>query len=294
MIIVSCSHGRHIGRKIAELLHKKHSTLIMDKFPDSELKVRLDCDVKGKEVAFIQSFYKEVNDCIVEVILAAHTAIGLGAKKIILASPYFPYMRQDKRFHRGEAISQRVIAGLADKYFDAVYVVDPHLHREDKMGHIFRIKAVKLTANALIAKYIGKHIKNPVIIGPDEESYKWARHVAEILGAESRILKKKRYSSYHVEVRLNKKIGLKGKNAVIVDDIISTGHTILETAKILRKLGAKSIHCICVHGIFVNGALDKLRKAGINVVSANTIPSEAARIDVSGLVAESLKNSTIK
>ncbi|MBI2541163.1 ribose-phosphate diphosphokinase [Candidatus Woesearchaeota archaeon] len=288
MIVVSCSHGRHLGRKIAESLHKKHSSLVVGKFPDSELKVRIGCDVKNKDVAFIQSFYKDVNDCIVEAILAAHTAIELGAKKVILAAPYFPYMRQDKRFRKGEAISQRIIAGLVDKYFDEVYVMDPHLHREDRIEHIFKTKAVKLTANNLIAGYIRKHIKNPVIIGPDVESYKWARNVAEMIGAESRILRKKRYSSYRVEVRLNKKINLKNRNAVIVDDIISTGQTILETAKILRKLGAKKIHCICVHGIFVNDSLAKLRKAGIKVVSTNTIPSEVAKIDVSGVISRSL------
>jgi ribose-phosphate pyrophosphokinase len=198
-------------------------------------------------------------------------------------------MRQDKRFQRGEAISQRIIASLVDKYFDEAYILDPHLHRETKLEHIFKIKANKLTANKLIAGYIKKNIPNPVIIGPDGESYKWARNVAEMLGVESRILKKKRYSSYHVEVRLNKKIDLNGRNVVIVDDIISTGHTILETAKRLRRLGAKKIYCICVHGIFANGALEKLRKAGIKVISTNTIPSKVAKIDVSGVIAGSLK-----
>ena len=88
-----------------------------------------------------------------------------------------------------------------------------------------------------------------------------------MLGVESRILKKKRYSSYNVKVELNKKIDLKSKNAVIVDDIVSTGHTILETAKILRKLGAKTIYSICVHGLFVNDSLNKLKKARIKVIS---------------------------
>lgn len=289
MLVVSCSHGMHLGSKIAKLLGKTHSSLVADKFPDGELRVRLDCDVKNKDVVFVQSFFKDVSDCIVEIILAAHTAIELGAKKAVLIAPYFPYMRQDKRFHHGEAVSQRIIAKLVDKYFDGVYIMDPHLHRKDKMEHIFRIKSKRLTANNLIAGYIKKNIRNPVIIGPDEESYKWARNVADMLGVESRILKKKRYSSYHVKVTLNKKLNLKGKNIVIVDDIISTGHTILETAKILRKLGAKTIYCICVHGIFANDALKKLRKAGIKVVSTNTIPNKVAKIDVSGVIASNLK-----
>ena len=223
------------------------------------------------------------------MVLAAKTANELGAKKVVLVAPYFPYLRQDKRFHSGEAISQSIVAGLIDKYFDEVYIMDPHLHRKNKLGNIFKIRAKKLTANALRADYIQKNIKNPVIIGPDEESYKWARNVAEMLGVASRILKKKRYSSYHVEIRLNKKIDLKGKNVVIVDDIISTGNTIQETAKILKRLGAGKIYCICVHGIFADNALSKLKRAKISVVSTNTIPSKVAKIDVSGVIAGNLK-----
>ena len=289
MLIISCSHGKHLGYLVAKRLKKRHSHLKVDKFPDAELKIRFNVGLKNKDVVLVQSFYRNINDCIVEVIFAAQTARELGAKKVILVAPYFPYLRQDKRFHKGEAISQTIIAGLISKYFDAIFIIDPHLHRKNKLENIFKIKARKLTANHLIAGYIKKYISNPVVIGPDEESYKWARNVAEMLGANSIILNKKRYSSYHVKVRLSKKINLKNKNVVIVDDIISTGHTILETAKILRKLGAKNIYCICVHGIFVNDALKKLRKAKINVISTNTIPNKVAKIDVSGVICEGLR-----
>ncbi|MEK6984383.1 MAG: ribose-phosphate diphosphokinase [Nanoarchaeota archaeon] len=289
MIIVSCSHGKHLGYQIAKKLGIKHSDLLADKFPDDELYIRFSSNLRKKEIVLVQSFYKNMDDCIIEVIFAAKTARELGAKKVILVAPYFPYLRQDKRFHKGEAISQKIIADLMDKYFDTICIMDPHLHRKNKLEDIFKINAKKLTANSLIAGYIRKHISDPILIGPDEESYKWAKSVADILGIESRILKKKRYSSYHVRIRLNKKIELKNRNAVIVDDIISTGHTILETAKILKKFGAKKIYCICVHGIFVNDALRKLKKAGIKIISTNTIPNKAARIDVSKVIADFLK-----
>ena len=288
MLVVSCSHGIHLGSAIAKKLKAQHSMLSTKKFPDDELLVRFDCKVKNKSVVLIQSFYKDISDCILEVILAARTAHELGAKKVVLVAPYFPYLRQDKRFHQGEAVSQGIIAELIGNYADKIYIVDPHLHRKFSLSQIFKINAVRLTANSLIAGYIKRKIKNPLIIGPDEESYKWAKSVAEIIGAESRILKKKRYSSYHVEVRLNKKINLRKKNVVIVDDIVSTGHTIIETAKLLRKLGAKNIFCICVHGLFADDALKKLRKEKIKVISTNTMPNPAAKIDVSGVIAESL------
>ena len=289
MIIISCSHGKHLGHLIVKKIKNKFSRLIVDKFPDDELHLRFDNNMKNRKIFLVQSFYRNISDCVIEVIFAAKTAKELGAKKVILIAPYFPYLRQDKRFRKGEAVSQRIIADIIDKYFDEVYVIDPHLHRKNKLENIFKIKSKRLTANSLIVEYIKTHIKNPIIVGPDEESYKWAWNVANILGVKSLILKKKRLSSYNVKVKLDKKIYLKNKNVVIVDDIVSTGHTILETAKLLRKLGAKNIHCICVHGIFVNNALEKLMKAKIRVVSTNTIPSKVAKIDVSRLIGDSLK-----
>ncbi|MEK6947005.1 MAG: ribose-phosphate diphosphokinase [Nanoarchaeota archaeon] len=288
MLIVSCSHGNHLGHSIAKRLNASHSQLTVNKFPDDEILIKFNSNLKNQVVVLVQSFYKDISDCLIEVILASATAKEFGAKKIILVAPYFPYLRQDKRFHSGESVSQGIIAGLIDKYFDSVYVMDPHLHRKNSLNQIFKIKSTKLTANDLIADYIQKNIKNPILIGPDSESYKWARNVAEKIGAESRILTKKRYSSYHVEVRLNKKVDLRNRNVVIVDDIVSTGHTIIEASKLLRRLGAKNIYCICVHGIFVEDALRKFAKNKIKVISTNTIPNKAAKIDVSGMIADTL------
>ena len=289
MIIIGCSHGKHLSKSIARLLKAVHSELFVNKFPDDELLVRFQSSVKNKDIVLVQSFYGNISDCMIETILAAKTARELGAKKIKLVAPYFPYLRQDKRFHPGESESQGIIAGLFDKYFDAIYIIDPHLHRKSSLRQIFKIKSVKISANSLIADYIKKRIKNPVLIGPDSESYKWAQNVAHNINADFRILEKTRYSSYHVEVKLNRKIDLRKKNIVIVDDIVSTGHTIIETAKLLRKLGAKKVYCICVHGIFAGSGLKKLRKNRINVISTNTIPNEVARIDVSGFVGSYLK-----
>lgn len=289
MLIINCSHGKHFGGLMAKKLRKPCSDLIVTKFPDDEIYVRFDCGLQNRHVVLVQSFYKNISDCIIEVILASKTATELGAKKVILVAPYFPYLRQDKRFHKGEAVSQSIIAGLIDNYFDAVCIFDPHLHRKNSLSGIFRIKAIKLTSNRLIAEYIKNNIPKPVIIGPDEESYKWAKNVAEMLGAQSSILKKKRYSSYHVKIKVKKKVALKNRNAVIVDDIVSTGHTILETAKALKNSRAKKVYCLCVHGIFAGNALAKLKNAGIRVVSANTIPSKAARIDVSREACQALK-----
>ena len=289
MLIIGCSHGRHIARDIAKKLKADYSDLAVKKFPDGETKIRFLAKLKGKTVVLIQSFYGNVNDCVVEAIFAADTARDLGAKEVFLAAPYFPYLRQDKRFKPGDCISLRTMAGLVDQHFGKVLIIDPHLHREAQLSHIFKIKSHKITSNPLIGDYIKKNIKNPLIVGPDWESYKWAQKVAEKIGCDYVILEKVRYSGTKVKVALNKKIDIKGKSLVLVDDIISTGNTLIEAAKDIKKLGAKRFACIAVHGIFVENALDRLKKANIQVTTTNTIPNKVAKIDISGLIAETLK-----
>ena len=101
MIIIGCSHGLHLARRIADKLKRPYSKLKFSKFPDSEIKLIFKYDIKGKIVVLVQSFYNNVNDCIIEALFAAETAHDLGAKKVILVAPYFPYLRQDKRFNPG-------------------------------------------------------------------------------------------------------------------------------------------------------------------------------------------------
>jgi len=289
MTIIACSHGLHLAKKIANKLKKPYSALEVTHFPDSEIKLKFKTNIKNKTVILVQSFYKNINDCIIETLFAAETAADLGAKKIILIAPYFPYLRQDKRFNPGECISLRTIAKNIDEDFDKVIIIDPHLHREKTLKHIFKISSKKLTANNLIEDYIKKNIKNPVIIGPDWESYKWAQRVAEKIGCNYAIMEKKRYSTRRVSVKLNKAIDIKSKDLIFIDDMISTGNTLLRAIKEMKKLGAKKVICFAAHGIFVENALQKLQKAGATVITSNTIPNKAAKIDVSKLIADSLK-----
>ena len=289
MIVIACSNGKHIARKIASRLKAKYSELDVGRFPDNELHIKFkDCNLSGKTVVFVQTFHDALNDQLVEVVLAANTAKLYKAKKVVLAAPYFPYLRQDKVFSAGEIQSNKIIAGLFDKCIDEVLIVDPHLHRIKHLTDIFKIKAKELTADPLIAGFIHKKLKKPVLIGPDMESYQWAKTAAKMIGVDFAILEKTRYSSRKVSVKLNKKIELRNKNAVIVDDIISTGHTLLETIKELRKLGSKKITCIGVHGVFAEGAYEKLMRAKVHVVTCNTIQHKSNKIDVSGLIAENI------
>ena len=167
------------------------------------------------------------------------------------------------------------------------------MHRYKRLQDLFHIQAVRLTSNHLIADYVKKNFKekgkNAVLLGPDWESSQWAARIAEEVGFASTILEKTRHSSRHVSVRLVKTVPLQGKEVVIIDDIISTGKTIAEAAKLVRRLGAKKVTAIGVHGLFVENALPKLKKAGVDkIVTSNCIAHPTNRIDVVTLLAKEL------
>ena len=290
MIITSCGNSINLAKHIAKKLKCKFSPLTVGAFPDGDIYLRFNTDVKGKKVIIVQSFQPHPDMSLFDVIFAAETAKDLGAKKVILVAPYLAYMRQDKRFNKGECVSSKVMAKLLNNSVDKIITIDPHIHRYKSLKDIFTIPAKDLTANGLIAKYIQKKFKDVVIIGPDWESYQWAEAIAKQIQVPVTVLKKTRFSSRKVKVRMIKAISVKGKNVVIVDDIISTGHTIAEAAKQARRKGAKSISAICVHGLFVEKAIEKLKKAGVSkVISTNTIEHKTNGIDVAELVIEELK-----
>ena len=293
MLIIECSHGAHIAKEVARKLNAEYSKLVADKFPDGESYIRFNKNVKSKHIVLVQSFYHEINDCLVEVIFAAKTARDLGAKKISLLSPYFPYLRQDKRFKEGESISIQIVGKLIDMFFDEIYIINPHLHRENKLSEIFKIKSHQLNLNKEISKYILKNYSNPFLIGPDSESYRWVDEIRKLMGCRSLIFEKERINPRKVIIKNNPCIeDIKNKEVIIIDDIISTGDTILETVKKIKRLEPKKIICICIHGIFSDNSFDKIKKSGADIISSNSIPNKASKINVSNVLVESLSKSS--
>ncbi len=290
IIVTSCGNSDKLAKKIAKSIRAKYSPLTIASFPDGDIYLKFNTPLKNKKLIIVQSFQPHSDMSLFDVIFAAETAKDLGAKKVILVAPYLAYMRQDKRFKSGEAISSGIMAKLLNNSIDKIITIDPHIHRYKSLKDIFTIPARKLTANFLIADYIKKHFKNEIIIGPDWESYQWAEEIAKHIHVHATVLKKTRFSSRKVKVKMIKPIPIKGKNVVIVDDIISTGHTIAEAAKQARKMGARSVSAVGVHGLFVENAVEKLKKAGVSkIITTNCIEHRTNKIDISSLLVKELK-----
>ena len=283
-MIVTSYNSKKLAKKVARKLGVPFVGLKQQAFPDGEMHLTYNnTKAKVKHVIIIESFQPDPNETLLRVCMMAEGARQNGAKKVMVVAPYLGFMRQDKMFCTGDVQSNVVMGQMLSLFADKLVTIDPHLHRVRSLKEVFKCKTLCLSANDTIAAYIKRKFKKPVIIGPDWESYQWAEAIAAQVGCDSTVLEKTRYSGRKVSSKLLKPVDLKGKDCIIVDDIISTGHTMVEAMK--KAKGARSVHAIGVHGLFVENALKKMSKFD-SVLCTNTIERENSKIDVSDLIAQ--------
>ncbi len=255
-------------------------------FPDGETYLRVDSRVADREVIVIASL-EDPNPRIVPLLFAAQTLRELEARRVGVVIPYLPYMRQDARFKPGEAVTSRYFGGLLSSYFDWLITVDPHLHRHGGMEELYQIPTRIVHAADPMARWIESNVDQPVLVGPDEESAQWVSPVAERGGFPMVILEKVRRGDYDVEVSEAEGVEWSDRQPILIDDIISTGRTMLEAVGHLAEKGMAPPICIGVHGLFADDALEQLQKAQVaQVVTCNTVEHNTNGIDVIGEVVD--------
>jgi ribose-phosphate pyrophosphokinase len=258
-------------------------------FPDGETYVRLLDDPAGRQLAFVCSL-NDPDAKLQALLFAAGTARELGASGVGLVAPYLGYMRQDRRFKDGEAVTSALFAAQLDRAFDWLVTVDAHLHRRKALAEIFAMRAVDVTAAAAVAAWIGSQVPQPLIVGPDRESERWAAAVAAPLGAPHVVMAKVRSGDREVRIEAPPLERWRGRTPVLVDDIISTGRTMAAAASALVAQGFAAPACAGVHAVFSGDALQALRDAGVRrIVTSNSIAHETNAIDASGPVAAALR-----
>lgn len=252
-------------------------------YPDGESLVRIETPLEDKELIIVCSL-NDPNPKMLPLIFAAQTARDLGAKSVGLIAPYLAYMRQDKVFHPGEGITSKYFASIISEHVDWLKTVDPHLHRWHDLNEIYSIPAEALHATQPIAQWIARELKNPILIGPDAESKQWVSEVAQQVGAPYLVFNKIRHGDREVEIVLPEMSGFQHHTPVILDDIISSGMTMVETANQLKKHGLQKAVCLGVHALFEPGAYEKLSQAWVqDIVTCNTIKHRSNAIDISVL-----------
>jgi ribose-phosphate pyrophosphokinase len=261
---------------LAGALEAELAMVDVHRFPDGESRLRLPVPLAG-HLVFCLSLDRP-NDKLVELLLAARTAREQGAKRLTLVAPYLCYMRQDKAFAPGEAVSQRVIGRFLADLFDELITVDPHLHRVHDLSEAVPVeRAVALSAAGLMGRFLGSRAERPLLLGPDQEAEQWVRAVAESAGLDYAVAHKTRRGDRSVVVRLPE-ADYAGRDVVLIDDVASTGRTLAEAAKALHARGATRIDVAVTHALFVGDALEQLKSAGVTAVWSSDSVAHASNV----------------
>lgn len=271
-------------------LHLKSEVGILEtrNFPDGETYLKFVTSPQGRSIAIVCTL-DDANRKILPLLFAAVTARELGATRVGLIAPYLAYMRQDKRFNAGEAVSSRPFARLLSGMVDWLVTVDPHLHRYAALGEIYSIPSRTVHAAPLVSQWITSNVADPVIVGPDSESEQWVSAVALAAAAPFTVLEKVRHGDRKVDISLRHPERLRGKTPVLLDDIIASGVTMLEAVKLVRTMTAAAPVCVGVHGLFADASDRLLSTEGARVVTSNTVPHASNMIDVSPLLADAVR-----
>ncbi|MFN3727456.1 MAG: ribose-phosphate pyrophosphokinase [Allosphingosinicella sp.] len=257
------------------------------RFPDGESYVRLLTDVRGKCVDLVCSL-ADADVGFLSLVFAADAARDLGAREVTLIAPYLAYMRQDRRFQPGEAISSKSFARLVSATFDRFVTVDPHLHRYRTLSALYTIPDTTLHAAPALADWIGENVEAPLLIGPDEESEQWVSAIAARVGAPFTVLRKIRHGDRSVDVEVPDLDAWRGRQPVLADDIASSGRTLIEAARKLVLQGFAKPVCTVIHGVFAEDSYERLAHLSSRIVSTDAVPHPSNAIGLAPLVAEAL------
>lgn len=273
-----------IAANLSAKLGAKLATIESTDFPDGESKIRVVDDVRNKSVIVVQSTYPPVDKHFMQILLLSHKLSEEGAE-VHAVIPYLGYARQDKEFLKGEIVSLGVIAHLL-RSVGVKRLVTVDIHSMQGLG-LFSFPVYSTSAIPLLAEYVRNNfeLQNPIAISPDFGSSTRVEAFAAVLKCDHVSFKKTR-DRVTGEVKTEEvKLDLRGRDAVIIDDMISTGGSVVKASQLLKKNGARKVIATCTHAVLVGGAADKLKAAEVDeIVSTNTIPTKYSKVDVSPLI----------
>jgi len=278
-----------LGNSLMKLINAERANLVYKTFPDGESYVRIEGIKKEDSVIVLQSLSppQDKNLFILLQILSVLNEISVNS--LIVLIPYLAYSRQDKMFIEGEAVSSKVVAKMISSYnFDKLFVVEPHSFESISP---FGDKVEIINVNNAVVEFIKNKLRrNYTIVAPDKGRLERVKELSKMLNFEYAWIEKSR-DRYTGEVKATiGKLPEKNSDVLIFDDIISTGGTIAEASKLLHNEGIKNVDAICVHGLFVDNAIEKMKKAGVReIYSSDTIESNFSSFSVASEISERIK-----
>lgn len=288
--IQSLPSGADDARRLAALLGLPLREIALHNFPDREMRVTIG---PAASTTIIYASLDRPNDKLLAILFAAEAMRRAGARRLVLLAPYLCYMRQDTAFHEGEAISQKAVGRLIAGMVDRVVTVDAHLHRTTDIRAVFPgIEAENLSAMPAIADALRSTGIDPatVAVGPDAESRPWVSDLAGQLGLAHTVAQKIRRGDRAVEIGFAGDGRLAGRPVLLVDDIVSSGGTLITCAKALRSAGATTIDAVMTHALFAPEMATAFADAGIRSVrSTSSVPHPSNAIPLDAILATALR-----
>ncbi len=279
-----------LATALAQALGQPLVRIERHRFPDGETRLRLPPQLPP-QVTLLRGL-QQPDAKLTPLLLAAAGARELGAQRVTLVSPYLAYMRQDMAFTPGEVVSQRHLGRLLAGVFDAVITVDPHLHRVSTLDEVVPgRRGLALSAAPLLGRFIAGEVRDAVLIGPDEESQPWVRSAAQAHGLAHAICRKQRHGDREVEVALPD-VDVQGRAVVLLDDVASTGRTLVSAARGALARGAASVDVAVTHALFVGDAVAQVRAAGVrHIWSTDCVRHASNAVSVVPLLAAALREA---
>ena len=286
--VVGGNASKDLAKRIARRLKAKYVDVDTRTFPDGESKITFRHNLKKSVVLIVQSTYPPVDTNLLQI-LSIISEVKKISSKIYAIMPYMGYARQDRQFLNGEIATMSVVAKMLQAAgAKKAIVVD--IHSKTALRH-FKIPTENVSAIPELAKYLKKlKLKNPVIVSPDTGGSLRAKKFADILKSDFITLKKSRNRKTGKVSIQSTKADVNGKDLIIVDDIVSTGGSVVKATQFLKKQKCKRVFVVCTHGLLVGDAEKNIKKAGVTqIISTNTIPRSISKVDVSGVIAQAVQ-----
>ena len=286
--VIAGSASKDLGKRIARRLKAPYVEAKTRVFPDGESKITFGRIPKNSVILVVQSTYPPVDTNLLQALSIISQARKVSSK-IYAIIPYMGYARQDRQFLSGEVVTMSIVARML-KSAGAKKIVVVDIHSKIALNH-FKIPKENVSAIPELAKYFKRmKLKNTLVVSPDMGGALRAKRFASLINTDFIALKKSRNRKTGKVVIQSSKVDVRGKDLILVDDIISTGGSIVKAAQFLKKQKCKRVFVACTHGLFVEGAEKKIKNAGVSrIISTNTIPRNTSKVDISGVIADSIR-----
>ena len=286
--IISGKSSENLAKELSKKIKGNFVKSEIKVFPDGESKITLIGKLSKKKSIVVQSIYPPVDTNLVQA-LSLITKAKENSSEVTAVIPYMGYARQDREFLPGEIVTMKVLGKLF-KGAGASKIIVVDIHSLIGFKH-FSIKTKNVTAIPDLVKYFKKlSLKNPLVISPDQGGKERAKKFAKEFNSNYIALDKKRdKKTGKIKITTKRTDEVENRDLILIDDMISTGGSIIKATQFLKKQKCKKIYVACTHALLMNDAEKKIKKAGVtSIISTNTIPGKTSKVDISKIIAKAI------